>query len=339
MDWPLPYSTIQETPPPWWLIHRYVGLVLENWLTPPLGASLEGVFWGRSVRILLKLIIWRRKKLIFKLNDLFSFYYLPTSNAPKTMVLHFPPCLPTGAHPLHTPLRWGRLFLVGCCVSHCQLAAVQRQRCILYIIFFIAWVVAPNDGMVSPHALSCPRASTQTYPLPLPLPIGWLLVTVIERRPPKAKAPPISLFLMGLFLAPQTREQTMASANPTPCAFPGPIGSGGTTTWVRGGNCHGDRGQSWWRVRQQRLTLIVVCCGCSCDDHFSYLTGRKVEIGPAKMANFSAFIKKCITRCPQCKRMSKIVIVLRFWTFLDIWAERWNWSIMSAEKVCYFLPR
>jgi hypothetical protein len=29
---------------------------------------------------------------------------------------------------------------------------------------------------------------------------------------------------------------------------------------------------------------------CLCD--FSYLTGRKVEIGPAKMANFSAFITK-----------------------------------------------
>jgi hypothetical protein len=38
--------------------------------------------------------------------------------------------------------------------------------------------------------------------------------------------------------------------------------------------------------------LVVVCCGCGCDDRFSYLTGRKVEIGPAKMADFSAFITK-----------------------------------------------
>ncbi len=71
MDWPLPYSTIQETPPPWWPICRYGGLVLENRLTPPLGASSEGVVRGRGVRILLKLIIERRKKLICKLNNLF----------------------------------------------------------------------------------------------------------------------------------------------------------------------------------------------------------------------------------------------------------------------------
>jgi hypothetical protein len=59
----------------------------------------------------------------------------PHSIAPKTMVLRFPPCLPTGAHPLYTLLRRGRLFLVGCCVSRCRSAAVQRQRCILYIFF------------------------------------------------------------------------------------------------------------------------------------------------------------------------------------------------------------
>ncbi len=38
--------------------------------------------------------------------------------------------------------------------------------------------------------------------------------------------------------------------------------------------------------------LVVVCCGYGCDDRFSSLTGRKIEIGPAKMANFSTFIKK-----------------------------------------------
>ncbi len=94
---------------------------------------------------------------------------------------------------------------------------------------------------------------------------------------------PSLYFLMGLFLAPQTREQMMASANPTPRAFPGLIGSGSTTSWVRGSCCHGDRGQSRWRVRQRRLMLVVVCCGCGCDDRFSYLTGGKVEIGPAKI--------------------------------------------------------
>jgi hypothetical protein len=80
---------------------------------------------------------------------------------------------------------------------------------------------------------------------------------------------PSLYYLMGLFSAPQTREQTMASANPAPRAFPGPIGSGGTMSWVRGGCCHGDRGQSRWRVRRRRLMLVVVCCGCGRDDCFT----------------------------------------------------------------------
>jgi hypothetical protein len=68
--------------------------------------------------------------------------------------------------------------------------------------------------------------------------------------------------------------------------------------------------------------LVVVCCDCGCDDCFSSLTGRKVEIGPAKMANFSAFItKNASLDAPNVKRMPKIVIVLRFWTCLDIEVE------------------
>jgi hypothetical protein len=56
---------------------------------------------------------------------------------------------------------------------------------------------------------------------------------------------------------------------------------------------HGERGQSGWRVGWRRLILVVVCCCCGCVlCGFSYLTGRKVEIGPAKMADFSAFIRK-----------------------------------------------
>jgi hypothetical protein len=48
----------------------------------------------------------------------------------------FPPRLLTSAHPLHTPLHHRHLFLVGCCVSHCQSAAVQRQQCISFFYFF-----------------------------------------------------------------------------------------------------------------------------------------------------------------------------------------------------------
>jgi hypothetical protein len=37
--------------------------------------------------------------------------------------------------------------------------------------------------------------------------------------------------------------------------------------------------------------LCVVCCGCGCDEFYSY-TGREAKIGPAKMANFSALRTK-----------------------------------------------
>ncbi len=124
---------------------------------------------------------------------------------------------------------------------------------------------------------------------------------------------PSFYFLMGLFSATQTREQTMASANPTSCAFPRLIGRGGTTSWVRGGCCHGDRGQSRRRVRRRRLMLVVVCCGCGCKNRFSYLTGRKVKIGPAKMAHFFAFItKNASLDAPNVKGCRKLSLFLDF---------------------------
>ena len=45
----------------------------------------------------------------------------------------------------------------------------------------------------------------------------------------------------------------------------------------------------------QRLILVVVCCVVCCGCYkpvFATLLVEKVEIGPAKMANFSAFIIK-----------------------------------------------
>jgi hypothetical protein len=46
---------------------------------------------------------------------------------------------------------------------------------------------------------------------------------------------------MGLSLAPQTREPVVERASPTPRAFPGMMGIGGTKSWVRGWCCHEDR--------------------------------------------------------------------------------------------------
>ncbi len=74
-----------------------------------------------------------------------------------------------------------------------------------------------------------------------------------------------------------------------------------------------------------------------CD--FSYLTGRKVEIGPAEMANFSAFITENPSLdAPNVPLMPQIVIFHRFGAFVDILGANRR-SATNAEKVCDFLPR
>ena len=73
---------------------------------------------------------------------------------------------------------------------------------------------------------------------------------------------------------------------------------------------------------------------------FSYLADRKVEIGPAKMANFSAFITKNPSLdAPNVPLMPQIVIFHRFGAFVDILACANRRSATNAEKVCDFLPR
>ncbi len=48
---------------------------------------------------------------------------------------------------------------------------------IFYILhFFVARFAAPNDGMVSPHALPAQRASALTPQLPVPLTIRLIVV-------------------------------------------------------------------------------------------------------------------------------------------------------------------
>jgi hypothetical protein len=106
--------------------------------------------------------------------------------------------------------------------------------------------------------------------------------------------PGVSLyFLMCLHLAPQTGKPAIAPPNPTTGALPGTIGSRGAIGWRQRYTAHGERGQSWWRVGRQWLILVVVCCVvcCGCEKPvLATLLVEKVEIGPAKMANFSAFI-------------------------------------------------
>ena len=70
--------------------------------------------------------------------------------------------------------------------------------------------------------------------------------------------------------------------------------------------------------------MVVVCCVVVVvvRARFSYRTGRKVDIGPAKIADFSPFITKNPSLdAPNVKGCPKISIFFRFWTCLDILAR------------------
>jgi len=134
-------------------------------------------------------------------------------------------------------------ILVGCCVSRCQSRAIQRQRCISFIYFFIVWIVTPKDGTVSPI-----RSNPSAPPLRHPSHRGRRLLvdccfSLLNSGHLRPRPGPSLCFFMGLFLAPQTRELMAEKANLMQCACPWRIGTGGTKSWVRGRCCHGDRGE------------------------------------------------------------------------------------------------
>ncbi len=67
--------------------------------------------------------------------------------------------------------------------------------------------------------------------------------------------------------------------------------------------------------------MVVVCCVlCVVMIRFSYLTGRKVQFGPAKMANFSAFItKNASLDAPNVNGFPKSVSSIDFGKVLSFW--------------------
>jgi hypothetical protein len=100
---------------------------------------------------------------------------------------------------------------------------------------------------------------------------------------------------MCLHWAPQTGKPAIPPPNPTTGALHGTIGSHGAIGWGHRYSAHLERGQSRWRVGWQWLNLVVVCCVvcCGCDKPvLATLLAEKVEIRPAIMADFSAFITK-----------------------------------------------
>ncbi len=193
------------------------------------------------------------------------------------------------------------------------------------------------------HTLQLPRASSPTSLRTQPPTPSWLLSLIIKRRPTKARAWHISLIFNVSSVGAPNRQTSHRAAKP---------GHRHLAWDHREPRCHWLRALvfSPWRERAKLVEGRVAaahfgCCVLCCvlwlwQARFCYLTGRKSWDWASQNGQFFRIHnKKCITRCPQCKRMSKIVIVLRFWTCLDIRAETWYWSIMSAEKVCYFLPR
>ena len=141
--------------------------------------------------------MWSFKALVFYF---YFFIFCSILCMPKQWyhISHMPPARCTSSP--YFPSLWTSIFGWFLCESLLISSHPKAMEYFIYI-FFIVWIAAPNDGTVTPHTLSHPCASTQTSPLPLPPTIGWLMVIVIDRWPPKANTCPSLCFLMRLFLA------------------------------------------------------------------------------------------------------------------------------------------
>ena len=171
-----------------------------------------------------------------------------------------PPRVPLVAPPLHTSLHCKCLFLVGCCFSniHRRLYKATTYFC----IYICSTLSSLPQTMVCCHPTrSVQVARPPNYPPHRDcglLTFSWLLRSMFKRRPPKAETLPLSLFLRGSVLAPQTKEPTMTRAQATRRAFYGPIGSSGAKIWFHGGYCHGERGPK--PLKGRTAAAHVSCC-------------------------------------------------------------------------------
>ncbi len=84
------------------------------------------------------------------------------------------------------------------CLSISSQPSKVKGSPISLILFFSTQFDGPNDGITShPTQIAQLTVNPKSYPLLLPT-FGWLLSLPTEWRPPKAEAPPLSLFLNGL---------------------------------------------------------------------------------------------------------------------------------------------
>jgi hypothetical protein len=111
---------------------------------------------------------------------------------------------------------------------------------------------------MSPHALSRPHTSALTSPLLLPPILSWLLYAIIKRRPPKSRAPPISLFLYASLFGAPNRQTSHRAAKPDHGRLAWDIGSSGAIGWWRQQPAHEERGPS--PLKGRAAAAHVDCC-------------------------------------------------------------------------------
>ncbi len=150
-----------------------------------------------------------------------------------------PPRLPLVAPPLHTPLHCGHLFLVGVFVDW----RPSKGHGAFHLIFFIVSFAVPNDTNTSHPTLPDQRASSLQHLIchGSQLLVDCCVSLLIGGHLRAMPCLPL-YFLMGLALAPQTREPTMALPNPTTHALSQLMGSGGAMSWRHRCPTHGERG-------------------------------------------------------------------------------------------------
>ena len=162
-------------------------------------------------------VVWKLIGLCpFKAMVYFFLFFLCCSIVDTTMVSYFPRAsrsshLPSILPSVEDAYFW--LVVVWAVVNW----GPSKGVC---IFFFIVWIVTPKDGIVSPHTLSHPRTSTQTSPLPLPPTIGWFLNIIIDLRPPKDKALPISLFFYRYLLGAPNKGTNGRESKPNATRLP-----------------------------------------------------------------------------------------------------------------------
>ncbi len=168
--------------------------------------------------------------------------------------------------------------------------------CFISIIFCCSVWWPKWWANVAPQTF-CPGCVSSEIPSPpLTLSSSWLLCQIIERWPPKADAPPISLFYDACCFVAPNKGTSHRDCKP----------SAGRLQWTArwfGGTAalSMERGQHQWIGQRRLLILIVVCCVCVCGcvlcvgAIFSYQTGWKSTSAKVKWPTFAHSYHKICT--------------------------------------------